>query len=809
MTSLLLLLLIALASLAGMAVSRYMPWSDQARHARLDAAVGIGIAPFVAGLAAVMALWVLPGQSHWVHALAVFSVLMAMAPVGWRVWARVGPNGGTGYAGKHWALAGLAFLAYVGAMVFDAAVVPLIQNDALEYATVGRILYDARSLSAYPAMDTAASASGFFGPWTHPPTYVSLIYLADVLQGQANSALALRIIAPWCLVAATLVVGAIGWQRSPTAGLVSAVLFVSSPILFLGATSALIDPLPVLAMALGFAGVVGLRMEQRGAAVAQGVLLGLGLWSHSQAILFPCLLLPVFWWVACKGDEPWPARLRSAAGQAVLALATAVLVGGAPYLRNVFIFGSPISDNPEVFAYGPLQFADYFRMQRGIADPVEIIQYGVFKGFFAIEAYSLTFWLALAGVPLALRVLWAGWRHGLAGSALGDRAVAAAMAVWLLYMAATALSAALGIDLMIRNERYLLVLMPCVALLAGVGLAGAGTGAGAGWRRVALVLLFALVPAQLFVLLSYRQSQLRGEMVAWDEEAQIHRWPPFAVMAYVRSKAPPTGVIFTMKPADMFYAGRRMLSYLDPRAIEFYKHPQDPAAATAVLRASGVTHLHMPDYFLPPVYMSTVMQIASDPQWSELVSEAEGYQIFALRSEPLAMPAPQALSVAGPWELQTHLVLGGRKTRSRIVMDRQAHALGQESVNPGFFGLFHRESARVWLSPQVALAPARQHCSAGAPELVLDVAFTGRAHAQLLALFTDAQGRSVERRAIGDRPALGRGQQTHIVRRMGLPPQATQVQLMFEHRGVSRLTLQQVQALVHCGPRQVAARVSE
>lgn len=796
MTLVLLLLLVSLSSLAGLAVCRPLPWTDEGRLAGLDVILGVSLGPFLAGIAAVLALGFLPGSSHLAHGLAVFAMLGATAALGIRGrglrWLKISslPAGVS-------RLAWLALLAYVAAMVFDSAVVPLIQNDALEYATVGRILYEARTLAAYPAIDPAASASGFFGPWTHPPVYVSLIYLANVLQGQAESALAMRLIGPWCLLAATAVVAVLGGRRSHGAGLVSAVLFISSPMLFLGASSALIDPLPVLGMSIAFAALVGLNLHTRRGAAALGMLLGGALWSHSQAILFPCLLLPMLLWLSADEAPSTLHRVLRASTQALMALAVAVVVGGAPYLRNVLIFGSPISDNPEVFAFAPLQFADYFRLQRGIADPVEIIQYGVLKGFFAIEAYSLAFWLALAGVPAAARLLWSGWSRGLGGQSLASKTMAAALAVWSLYLVATVVSSALGIDLMIRNERYLLVLMPCVSLLAGMGLQS--TGDSAGWRRWVVLGLLALVPAQLVALLSYRQSQLVGAMVAWDESAQVRRWPPFTVIDYLRSNTKTDSVVFTMKPADMFYAYRRMLSYLDPRTIELYKLADNLPASAAWLGRNAVTHLHLPDYLLPPAYMSSTMAMAADPQWSDLVADAQGYQVYALRSQPgRAAIRTVALSIAPAWDLQTHLVLGGRKTRMRFVVDRRPVGLSNESVNQGFLGVFHRESARVWMSAPIALVAAGQSCGGDTPELRLEVGYRGRAHAQLLAIFLDTEGRTVERRVVGDRPTLGADRLTNIVRRMRLPAGASSVQLMFEHRGVSHARLELARAEMLC-----------
>ncbi len=798
---LLALAVLALSSLCGLAVASRLPWHASARAVGLDRAVGLAIAPLLTGLAVVAVLWLLPGRAPVVHLTAVLLLCGAGAPWGLSVLRRRATDRVRAHLVEWLALALL--LGFCAAIVFDIAYVPLIQNDALEYATVARILHDARDLAAYPAIDPQATASGFYGPWTHPPLYVALLYLADLVQGGAESARGLRVISPWFLLAGAGCVFALGSLRSRAVGLVGAMVFISTPILFLGATSALIDPLPVLGMAIAFAALVGIDASpwRRGAAL--GLMLGLALWTHSQAILFPCLLLPLLL-LQPTGTGGLLGRLRPALVAAASAVAVCLLVGGLPYLRNVLLFGSPISDNPEVFAYAPLGFAEYFRMQRGISDPVEIIQYGVFKGFFAIEAYSLAFWIALLGLPQAARAL----RRQLGGDAqpLGTaHMMACALGVFLMYTAATALSASLGIDLMIKNERYMLVLIPCIAVLGAAGLVGDAAALGRlhPLRTAVAVLVLGFMPAQLLALVSYRQSQLRGDMVAWDEPAQLARWPHFEVMRYLRDETPSDALVLTMKPADMFYARRKMVSYLDPRLLPFYAET-DPARAWQALRQIGVTHVHLTDYMLPPLYRSALMPMLADSRHATLVSDAEGYQIYRLHGDASA-PARPVLQLAteGAWSRESQIVLGGRKSRARIVLASEAYALGASSENRGFLGLFHRESGRVLISPPLDLGPAQAACPAGA-ELVVRVGFAGNAQVQLLGVLRDGQGVVLERRVLGDRPTLPAAR-TALDRRWPLPAQARSLVLHVEHRGASRLTLQSLQLTADC-PAVAAAR---
>ena len=238
---------------AGLALVRFVPWSDAARQAGIPRTFAFAIAPFLLGMLAVLALGVFRGASHAFHLGVVFVGLLLLCST--VVFSRPLPKlerpGTPLPIGLwEWVFGGLLAV-WVVLLIVDTLFMPLMQNDALEYATVGRLLYELRDLFAYPAIDPMAGRSGFYGPWTHPPLYPALIYIPMSFKGMLTSPGLMRLISPWCALAATAVVSRHGTAGKQSRRNVSAaVIFLSTPLFFLGVGSALIDALPILGMTL-------------------------------------------------------------------------------------------------------------------------------------------------------------------------------------------------------------------------------------------------------------------------------------------------------------------------------------------------------------------------------------------------------------------------------------------------------------------------------------------------------------------------------------------------------------------------------
>lgn len=784
---------VLLATLAGAALASRLPWHDAARHAGLPAALAIGLGPLLAGLASVAAVALVPmvGADR-LPAMALGLLLLPLVAVAPALRRGNALNGLGVAALSAWLPIALPF---AGLLFMEAAVVPMTQNDPLEYASVARILGDAGSLWAYPAVRPEATRSGFFGPWTHPPLYVAWMVVAKALCGGEAG---MRWLAGWCLLAAMAGVHALGRLHGAIAARTAAVLFAATPILLLGAASSSIDPLPVLGMVLAMLVACGIVTSPARSGALVGAMLGLALWTHSQAVLFPVLLAPVLALLVWRDQAVAGGQVRSVA-VAFTRLATAsgagllvmAAIGGAWYVRNVALFGSPISDTPEVFAEPALQFATYFSVQRGFTGPLEVLLYGVLKGFFAFDGYGLLFWLGLTGVPAAWRAL----RRPDGAQAPDLNVAAAALLLAAGYAAVVVTSVLAGVDLMIRNDRYLQVVLPAVALLAGVGVQQLWRRAGA-WRLLALALAL-LLPLQAAVLW-YRQSPLRVPELPWQPAQQLSRWSQFDISRAIATDTAPDSRVFSLRPADMYYADRPMVSYLDPRALPLYRAGTDPSAALAALRSLGVTHVQLADYLLPPVYMTGLMGLLADPGRTRLVAERDGYQLVALQPEPHAGDDTlQALPVDGAWVRRHDAVLGGRKSRVRKLLLSEPYALGALSTNAGLAGLLWRESANVLRSPPIPLAGA---CATGRrlADLTASVRLRGQGAAMLLVELQRDDGQVLERRLLGDRPALPAQAPTPIVRRFGVPEGLGRVVLEVEHRGQSVLSLDEARLLLRC-----------
>lgn len=689
-----------LATAAGVGVSGLCRWNVEYGNSRLPLFYGALLGPFLAGFASLAALLLAPGSSGATHVAMVgaFLVIVAFASRnGIRTIFKLREN--KPYKMWDW---GFLFLLVIWFLVLltNATLLPLTQNDALEYAMVGRELFHSRSLENYPVMNPETNLSGFFGPWTHPPLYVATIYLSSLLQGHADAPGLMRWISPWFAIVGTLVLYAVGGRHGRVGGFVAALLFISAPLMFLGSDSGLIDSVVTAGFLVAVIPLFAWSQRRARDIFAIGAATGVGMWTHSQAVLLIPMALAIVGWTRLLR----PVALLRASG---LFMAGALLLGGWPYWRNIGIFGSPISDNPLVFALSSLQWDRYFTVGRGLGTFAAVIQYGWLKGVSAIESYSFGFWVAAFGFCYFLKSELRKLRASLFQSVhshpdtLDDVTVYFFLLV--IYQAGVMLSTSLGIELMVKNERYLLSMLPFAALLAGAFIARLWNSSEQN-RRLRLSLLglkwiFVLVLVLELAVFSFFRMNENGitvKTLIQSHEEILENRPEFQVVRYLRDQTPDGALVFSLKPADMYYANRRMISYLDPRLESFYGL-QDAKLATDELLRLGVSYVHIPDYGVPPVYNSVLMRILADPSLTELVFSADGNQIYRLGNSGLRVADEKDVSpTVTPWVVQSRLIVGGRK----MLLGRtgQAHAYDPADFSPSVmpFGLFNRNWATVF-----------------------------------------------------------------------------------------------------------------
>jgi hypothetical protein len=810
---------IIISSLSGLSLVRLVPWTNAARQARIPLAFGLAIAPLLSGLFTVLALGVFPGKSHSFHLAVIFSGLLAMWPIGLNVKSISEPTA----ADKHgsggllsWIFLTLLAVWVVG-LLADTLFIPLTQNDSLEYATVGRLLFDLRSLSAYPALNPAIGSSGFYGPWTHPPLYPALIYLSNVFQGHADAPGLMRMIAPWFALSTVGLVLTLGCLERFTTGVIAAIVFLSAPLFYLGAGSALLDSLPVQGMMLIICAVVGVDSKTMRYGLVIGLTVGAAMWTHSQTVLF----LPLTAAAICL-NAGWQ-KPRFLLKQIVSMLVCASIVAAWPYFRNLKLFGAFISDNPDVFALENLRWVDYFTFGRGLESWMNKLQYGFFKGWFAPEAYSISFWLMLIGAYFYLRKihrqhLWRNWLRG-DMKQVPQRWKNTMLGVILCYLIGVALSILMGINLMIKNERYLLILMPLVAIFAGSGIsrliesirdpskikANTRFTIRKLFTSTALLLIMVVFTAQLLTIGSYRWRTfgLSLDQIGLSIAEKIRSWPAYSVIDFLKTHTPQTATVLSLKPADMYYAKRRMISYLDPRLLLFYQS-DDTTSAYRGLVDLGIRYVHIPDYSLPPMYNSVLQDLLARPDLARLLHSDGGYQIYELVRSDIA-DCTKTIDISPgsvPWTNVSLLVIGGRKALYKL-------SLAKSRVNPqsGFdnktrFPFFHRDLSTRLISEASALKPNANKVKGSARdvrrEYRLDLELEGYAYVQVYLMQYNTEGEIADYYLLGE-TVLGHSNPVkHFKHRFVVQPESSSISIFIEYPGKTRLRVRRAAIVPIC-----------
>jgi hypothetical protein len=642
------------------------------------------LGPVTLGLFLTLLFWVVPGRTAnfyittlslapFLVCLARFRVLANDVAAFQRAWsARTAVP-----SAAFWGLLLFAFPAFC--LSFQLLILPLHGNDPLEYMQLGRLLYEQREAQIYP-LRTALPSGGFIAPWTHPPTYGSLIALAFMLQGSSLIAGAAKLISLWFALASALFAMALVFaadRRVSWRLWLTPFVMLSLPIYFELQQTAHIDSIRIASFVTAIAlAAHAVASHSRGAAAVAAYALGCATMTHSIGILAPMISLPML--IVC-----WRGSPKRLAEITLIIVAITLAIALPHYLRNVLIFGNPIQDSVPVWDLPALGVPEFLRGERGLETFSDRFVLGVLMPFTRIDLFG--YLPTLGGIVALLLLAQTLRRRGLRGTttaifqARADHAALPVLIALLGFMALIMLSVLAGTDLAVKNVRYILTVIPIIVALTMIGIGGlvadekvdyavrratawlgrlvpgrrrvqalpkpAGSVSGA---ALACVVAAALILAQSADVFRLSYSNLR--VYLGDDDIVSRRLfeaepakrnasilDDASIERIARDAMGPDDTALVFRQASYgFYHSRRFRFHVDTALTDLFQI-EDPRALREALIKRGLTWIYTPGYPLPEINNSAFAALLRDPQLVRPVARSNGWGLYQVRAVDAAV----------------------------------------------------------------------------------------------------------------------------------------------------------------------------
>jgi hypothetical protein len=614
-----LFLLIGSSLAVYVALARLLRWkaSDHA----FGVVVSLGLGPIMISWLLKWAMMAAPGQSDSFYVATIALAFVGLAVYGKKEWAglvemtqRIWATFRTTNWFSRWHEVLLVVVAVVAltATTYLALSKPLFLNDPLEYATVGRLIHERGTPTAYPFPDSDPE-TGVYLPMPHPLGYPMLMTSTYLLEGNTQDMVLLRTIAPF-YTACTLVL--IGFLLGRRAGF-GMLLFMSVPYVCATTVGCHIDPMRIHTFFLAF--VVLWRLIQNESlpnVVLTGMAVGASMFTHPIGILSLVFIPPMY---VLLGRYRWNLRLQSALAIGLVA----IVIGGHRFAYNTIHFNSPITVSqgsivPPAKTQPQAWQASNEAVTRQVNTPRERFLFGYVNGFTKPFSFGFTYWFLVLAIP----ALWRAERRSLPRILL--------YGTFGFYGVLTILFV-LGSDVATLNDRYPLTVQPLICIMAALALFRVMHDSASApptkpsrhkgvWFIVAGVL--ACSP-NLFLFATSQRSMSQAEDVAWDGSrlrANVRE-----TMHRIRKHVDPASTVLVFRQSDFAaYTQRKTAHYDAPSTVEV-RRALTPERAFEVLHELNIRYVLLPNH-ASMRYMG-VQAMCGDPKYATLLFSERGHRL--------------------------------------------------------------------------------------------------------------------------------------------------------------------------------------
>ena len=352
---------------------------------------------------------------------------------------------------------------------------PLMASDPLEYASLSEVIYLDKSLESYPL--APSTEQGFYARSSHPPAFHMMIVYSYIWQGGGDSSRLLRLIEFHYLFAFVALLALTTYKamspgRSRNMAVALSLLFTMSIPFYVSLVTAFhIDPIRIPLFLNGMVFVAALLERESvwekeskrkkglmlkdgklftAPIVLTGVAVGFGMFAHSIGILLLPFTQGAYFLVTRSSF--W----RRCAICTVFGL-TALFIGAGQYVQNTIDFGVPFHDSEPVWELPQVDHKTDVRYRRDLVDLRQRIHNGILAWVYKNGVFGGIHNLAVLSVLLFWRPIWA------------NRYARVMVLGVMQFYAIAAVTMSLGVDIMIKNIRYMLTLMPFLVVLASIG----------------------------------------------------------------------------------------------------------------------------------------------------------------------------------------------------------------------------------------------------------------------------------------------------------------------------------------------------
>jgi len=350
---------------------------------------------------------------------------------------------------------------------------PMMASDPLEYVSLSEVIYGDLSLENYPL--DPSNDQGFYARSAHPPAYHMMIVFSFLWQGAGDSSRLLRFIQLHYLISYILLLvlvarcSSFGRDAKAMSGALAMLLAMGTPFYIALVTAFHIDPMRITLFLTGFVFIARLlvlerKVELRDGEVAgiaspglfsasvflSGIAIGLGMFAHSIGLL----LLPF-----CHAAYFFSTKssfLRRCAVCTVFGL-VALSLGAGQYIQNIFDYGVPLHDTEPIWELESVDHKTDVRFRRNLVTLEQRIKNGLLVWFYAPTLYGYIHLIFVASIVLFAKKIW---------SNIYSRVLIIGLAS---FYGLAVFSMSLGVDMIIKNIRYMLTIMPFLVVIAAVG----------------------------------------------------------------------------------------------------------------------------------------------------------------------------------------------------------------------------------------------------------------------------------------------------------------------------------------------------